>query len=155
VLLLPQDPDAAVLFEAWPPVRAAWEAAGLIVGGRGGPGLVEGGCARVWLDRPGGLTLYKNEYGGFRVDCPACGGLLSGPFGLAMEAWRRGGPRSLVCPGCGGEAGLEALCFRPEAAFAMGALVFSDVGGIELSAEALEGGRALFGPCRSLLRRLA
>ena len=154
MLLLPQDPDAAVQLEVWPAVRKGWEAAGLIVDGRGGPGLVEGGCARVWLDVPGRLTLYKNEYGGFRVDCPACEGLLSGPFGVAMEAWRRGGPRSLICPGCGGGSALESLSFRPEAAFALGALVFSDVGGIELSAEALRGGQALFGPCRSLLRRL-
>ena len=89
--------------------------------------VVEGGFSSVRVDRPGGVHLYANGQGGFRVSCPASGDSIVPAFSKALSAWRQGGERALICPSCGDEHALEAVDFRPAAAFGSGALVLADV----------------------------
>ncbi len=80
--------------------------------------------------------FFANGQGGFRVACPLDDRLLAGPFRVAIEAWRAGGPRSLSCP-CGQEHDLDALRFEPPAGFAREAVVVNDAPSAELAADTL------------------
>ncbi len=83
--------------------------------------------------------------GGFRVWCPVDARNATARFVPALEAWRRGGARSLAC-GCGGTHDLTALTYRPDCGFAKEWLEFSDVGAAELVAPdaLLEGVRVIW-----------
>ena len=115
--------------------------------------LLEGGCRRVWIDRPGRVWLYGNQRGGFRVQCPETGHNIAQEFGAAHRAWKGGGPRSMRCPSCGGVHALERVEFVPPAAFATWALVFSDAGSSTLSAAALAQIDGMLGPTQCIIRR--
>ncbi len=75
--------------------------------------------------------FFANGQGGFRVGCPLDGRSLTGPFRVAIEAWRAGGARSLACP-CGDQHDLDALRYEPPAGFAREALVVNDALSAEL-----------------------
>jgi hypothetical protein len=115
--------------------------------------LIEGGCARVWLDQPGRILLYANQSGGFHVQCPGCGENIARTFGLAHRAWKQGAVRSLVCPGCGVCQALEAVELNPPGAFSSWAIVFSGVGGSTLLPHAKQTIGAVVGEHRVILRR--
>jgi hypothetical protein len=115
--------------------------------------LVEGGCARVWLDQPGRMLLYANQTGGFRVQCPDCGDNIARTFGLAHRAWKQGAVRSLVCSGCGVTHALESVELNPPGAFSSWAIVFSGVGGNALQVHAKQAIEAAVGEHRVILRR--
>lgn len=157
LLFVAAAPDRSVDAAAFNTLEAGWRAEGLIATSGPGAGpqrdaLLPGGFARLWLDLAPDGALFANQLGGFRPRCPDSGAPLARPFAAAMEAWRAGGPRSLACP-CGRVHPLEALDFEPPAAFARGAVIFSDVRSVEPTRRCLEAIRALLGPHRLLLRR--
>jgi hypothetical protein len=115
--------------------------------------LIEGGCARVWLDQPGRTLLYANQSGGFRVRCPDCHDNIAQAFGVAHRGWKQGAARTLVCPGCGVTHALEAVVLQPPGAFSGWAIVFSSVGGTALTAQAKRAIEAAVGEHRVILRR--
>ena len=114
--------------------------------------LIEGGCNRIWLDRPGRLWLYGNQLGGFRVYCPESKALISAEFGRAHLAWKTGAARMLTCP-CGTEHALEDCVCSPPAAFATWAIVFADVESISLTPLVDSSIQAAIGPYRVVTRR--
>jgi len=114
--------------------------------------LVEGGCARIWIDRPGRLWLYGNQAGGFRVVCPVNGQSISQRFGQAHRDWKAGGPRTLECV-CGSTHALEDCVGRPPMAFGHWALVFSAVGGSRLTDRASRDVSRVIGDHSIVLRR--
>lgn len=116
-------------------------------------GLISGGCKRIWIDQPGRLWLYANQMGGFRVSCPATEALISTDFGRAHRAWKQSGPRTLSCSSCGQIHPLEDCLFRPPAAFARWALVFSDAADVALTPKAVEDIATALGPTQVLIRR--
>jgi hypothetical protein len=115
--------------------------------------VIQGGFERVWLDQPGRMLLYANQQGGFRVHCPVNNDNIAGLFGRALVAWKAGAARALRCSACGEEHPLETCELRPPGAFGRSAVVFSDVEGIALSAEASEVLADTLGPVHVLLRR--
>lgn len=114
--------------------------------------LIEGGCARIWVDRPGRIMLYANQTGGFRVRCPQTQAIISSEFGRAHRDWKAGGPRTLPCV-CGQVHPLEACTFNPSAAFATWAIVFAAAGGVALSERAERDLIQCIGPFQAVLRR--
>jgi len=151
LLVVPTDPhtplDEAVtarLFDGW----------GLDHNGRSEnlERFVDGGCNRIWMDRPGRLWLYGNQLGGFRVQCPETNVLVSAEFGRAHRAWKAGAQRALACP-CGSDHPLEACIFSPPAAFATWAIVFADIDGTSLTPLAKSSIQEAIGPYRVLTRR--
>ena len=143
---LTREPDA----EAFAVVQAQWRAAGLLDGG----GLVIGGFGRVWLDRPGRLTLYANQQGGYHVRCGVTGGNLARLFSAAVQRWREGAARELRCPHCGQRHPLEEVVLSPPGAFARGGVVFTDVGGLELAAGVGAALERVLGDWREVIRRV-
>ncbi|MSQ02423.1 MAG: hypothetical protein EXR71_11120 [Myxococcales bacterium] len=93
-------------------------------------GVVSG--AETWSGRE---RFFANGQGGFRVGCPYDGRSLTGPFRVAIEDWRAGGPRLLLCL-CGEQHDLGDLRYEPPAGFAREALVVNDAPSGELSAPA-------------------
>lgn len=157
LLRVPADLDAPPDQEAWQRLLAAWRADGRLAGsgsGRDGDGLIQGGFRRLWLDDPGRLTLYANQQGGFRVSCPRGGANLAAEFSAALQRWREGADRGLPCPACGAWHALEAIPLSPPGAFARWAVVFSDVGSLELREDAEQALIAALGPLRPVLRRV-
>ena len=114
--------------------------------------LVEGGCRRVWFDRPGRLMLYANQTGGFRTRCPDTSAVVSSEFGRAHRAWKAGGPRTMTCI-CGAVHALEDVVLQPPGAFARWAVVFSSAEGLALTERAMADLVELFGPVRTVIRR--
>jgi hypothetical protein len=160
LLLLPEHIDQDVDPVAFAFIADGWIGGGLLAHRPGGLGpgpaanaLLPGGFAALRLDRPGATTLYANEQGGFRAPCPRCGAPLAGPLSAAVEAWRRGGPRALTCPRCGWAGDLSAIQGQPPFGIARAAVIFADVGGVELSSLGQEALAALLGAARVVLRR--
>jgi hypothetical protein len=162
LLVLPGDTSTDLEIEALSALFAAWQARGLLVPGRAplrfgpGPGadtLVPGGFSSLWLDRPGGPTLFANQQGGFQVPCPSCGGPLAGPFGKAIQALRRGQELPVTCPACAGSFPLEGLALRPPGYLARGAVVFGDAGSDALEAGAQAELARVLGGVRLVARR--
>jgi len=114
--------------------------------------FVEGGCNRIWMDRPKRLWLYGNQLGGFRVHCPNHNTLISAEFGRAYRAWKAGSDRSVACL-CGSRHALESCSFSPPAAFATWAIVFSDTASAALTPLAESSIQAAIGPHRVITRR--
>ncbi len=162
LILVPDDPDL-------PPPVAGLTALldGFVADGRLAPArrplrhppgphadqLVAGGFSTLWVDLPGQRTLYANQLGGVRVDCPDCGRPLAREFGQAAERWRAGGDDTVTCPDCGLRRAVASLPLRPPGAFARVALVFADAAGVEPAAPLLEALQPLFGHTRVVLRR--
>ena len=115
--------------------------------------IVEGGCARVWLDEPGRTILYANQSGGFRVFCPFCRANISSAFGVAHLAWKREGLRQFVCSHCTRSVQLEDAELKPPGAFSAWAIVFSDVETADLTVSAKRALRRSIGEYRVVLRR--
>jgi hypothetical protein len=157
LLLLPTAPERGLDDRAWRSLVQDWSARGIVRDespGRRASDLIIGGFQRLWLDQPGGLHLFANHQGGYRVYCRDCQALVTGAFVSAVGRWRAGGRRELECPSCGHVASLEGLVYRPEAAYATWAVVLSSVTSLELEPELwLEINRAL-GPLRSIFRRV-
>jgi len=99
--------------------------------------LVIGGFALLRVDRPSQPTLYGNRQGGYRVRCPGCGTSIIFPALAALQSWRGGGDRSVVCPDCGVASALEALDYAPFAAPGRFALELRDVGGPSVGPSAI------------------
>lgn len=114
--------------------------------------IVDGGCERVWFDRPGRIVLYANQTGGFRVRCPDTGVNISAEFGRSHREWKCGGANTVDCP-CGTLHGLEACLLEPPGAFASWAIVFASAEGLALTEQAARDVRELVGPYRVVLRR--
>lgn len=151
LLVVPCDLEQGLDEEAVSRLFSAW---GLDAQGRSleSDRFVEGGCARIWVDRPGRLWLYGNQSGGFRVVCPVNGQSISKRFGQAHRDWKAGGPRTLECL-CGETHALEDCVGRPPMAFAQWALVFSAVGGSRLTERASRDAFRAFGEHAVVLRR--
>lgn len=79
--------------------------------------------------------FFANGQGGFRVACPATGAPVADRFWRALEAWRRGGPRTLACA-CGAEHDLDTLAYAPPAGFAAAWIEAIDAASDEPSAPA-------------------
>ncbi|MFT5679558.1 MAG: hypothetical protein ACI8RZ_000462 [Myxococcota bacterium] len=122
-------PDAAA-FDA---LKQAWTTEGRIGAGADPDRIVLGGFRRLWLDLPGRLTLYANQQGGYYVRCPVDGGNIVPAFSAAVQGWRGGGGFSLTCTSCGALHSLDAVTLAPPGAFAQGAVVLSNVGGLTLA----------------------
>lgn len=163
LMLVPTEPGRLLdegacvgLFDAWQ--EAGWLASGASPDRRlAGPladELLPGGFLALWLDRPPGEVLYANQQGGFRVQCPSCGGNLVPAFQAAVVARRQGVDRRVSC-GCGFDAALTEVPLAPPGAFARWALVFGDAGGLELTSRALQEAEERLGPLRLLARRRA
>lgn len=156
LVLVPSDPEAAPIA----PARAlleAWISRGVLMpDGGAGPRAAEllpEGFSRVRLDLPDGVGFYANRQGGFRVACPEGGANLVAAFVHATGAWRAGGPRTLSCPACGHTHPLEALDFRPPAAFGRLAIVIADVGSATLPVAARAEVERALGPFATIGRR--
>jgi hypothetical protein len=134
VLLAPADPDAdpGGVLRAW----AALRGRGLAAGWRLGQGP----------------AFLSNQQGGFAVHCPVDGRSVARPFGVALEAWRAGGPRALRCP-CGAVHDLAAVAFSPPAAFAVAWLEEAEAETGEVAPEVLALVEAAMGPVKVVLRR--
>jgi hypothetical protein len=143
---LEREPDAAA-FEV---LRSSWVASGRLSDGS----LVRGGFRRLWLDVPGHMALYANQQGGYYVRCPKSGGNLARIFGAAVQAWRGGGERSLVCPHCGEVHALEAVTLAPPGVFGLGAVVFSDTESVELGDDVQAQLRPVLGESLVIVRRV-
>lgn len=157
--LVPADPDA-------PPARTSFTRLleslrereviggdGLASGAAGW--LVAGGFRSARLDEPGSLTLYANQQGGFRVQCPACGQNAAPAFRDAVALWRGGGERALRCGHCDRRTALEDLDFRPPAAFGLRALLLVDVETAALTPAGLALVHDHLGPVRVIARRVS
>lgn len=161
LLILPRQPDRAPDAAAFAALIDGWSARGCVAPspGRIGAGpaaeaLLPGGFSALRLDLPARPALYANEQGGFRVPCPGCDAPLARALGPAFEGWRSGGPRRIACGACGRSQDLYAVEAVPPVGIALGAVIFMDVGGIELRPEALAALEATLGPApRALLRR--
>jgi hypothetical protein len=157
LLLLPTAPERALDDRAWSSLVHDWSAQEIVRDespGLRASELITGGFQRLWLDQPGGLHLFANHQGGYRVHCRNCQALVTGAFVPAVARWRAGGARELECPVCGYVASLEELVYRPDAAYATWAVVLSSVTSLEIEPERwLEINRAL-GPLRSIFRRV-
>ena len=138
-------------------LQQRWEDDRLLLADRAGDepnGLITVGFKRLWLDDPGRMVLYANQQGGFRVSCPQKGGNIAGSFQTALTQWRTGGPRTLKCPVCGCEHPLEACTLSPPGVFGRSAVVFSDVGGVQLTGRARADLLEAIGPFHVVLRRV-
>ena len=142
---------------AWDELIGAWESQGFIDGERPGPRvehLIQGGMIRLWLDRPGGISLFANHQGGYRVHCPHCGQCVTPAFVPVLELWRRGGRREMDCPYCDSRASLERLDFKPDAGFASWALVLSSVESLAIEGARRKEAESALGTLRPILRRV-
>lgn len=154
VHLCPTDPDAPRP-AAVDDVIAAWRASG-VLDAHGGPGpaadaLVPGGFARVWVDDPGRSTLIANHQGGFYASTPEGAAIQSAAFHAAARAHREGGPRTITVDGRTWP--LEALEYRPPAAWARWSIVLGDAAAITLG-EAAAIADSRLGPLRRIVRRI-
>ena len=151
------EPELLVLESVVSGLQQRWEDNRLLLGDQIGDdpnGLISGGFKRLWLDQPGRMMLYANQQGGFRVSCPQKGGNIAKAFETALRAWRKSGPRSLVCPVCHAEHPLEACTLSPPGVFGSSAIVFSDVGGVQLTGRARADLLEAIGPFHVVLRRV-
>lgn len=153
LLLVPVDPQRIPCAEAFAEVEQGWRDAGLLEA-KNGSGLVLGGFRRLWLDLPDRLWLYANHQGGYYVRCPQTGGNLAHSFSAAVQDWRRGGRFALDCPHCGQSHALDAVTLAPPGAFAKGAVIFSDVGSVDLADGVIEVLLPVLGESREIVRRV-
>ena len=117
-------------------------------------GIVEGGLARVRVDRPGRVILYANQQGGFGVTCPTCGANAVGAFSTAVTAWRAGADRVAACDACGERHPLEHYRCAPAAAFGRIAVVLHDVASAFLQEGVLAESQDLLGSLAVVRRRV-
>ena len=154
LLFVPADvervPDAA----AFDVVKQTWTSQGRLGRGAGRDALIIGGFRRLWLDRPDRLTLYANQQGGYYVRCPVTRGNLAPVFSAAVQEWRRGGEGVLACPHCQKPHPLESVILSPPGAFARGAVVFTDVGSLDMAEGARQALHAVLGEMREVIRRV-
>ena len=149
VLLVPEELECEPDRDAFAVVLAGWESTGHFLDGS----LISGGFRRVWLDVPGYMALYANQQGGYYVRCPKTQGTIARAFSAAVQTWRAGGEREMRCPECEQVHPLEAVVLAPPGAFAMGAVVFSDAGSLDLGASVQEELRGVLGESRVIVRR--
>ena len=157
LLITPNEAEREVGWDAVDAVVGRWEQMGALVGDRPGPEvdrLVRGGFERFWVERAQRVRLFGNQQGGFYTTCPQTGGNIAACFQRALLHWRTGGERALSCPECGGEHALEALTYRPEVAFARGAVVFSAVQSVQPEPLVLTDLEGPFGAVRVIHRRV-
>jgi hypothetical protein len=146
----PEEGDVSALIMAFSAVFAP--------GGGAGPAAatwVPGGFRRWRLDLPGRTLLYANQQGGFQVRCPVDEQSIVGEFSRSLSARTSlDGAAELDCP-CGARHRLDALVFRPPAAFGRFALVLHDVGSGSATAEAISTLSDRWGPLRIVPRRVS
>ena len=151
LLALPADLNSTADASAFAALSERWS-----LDGRGKSSdltaLVEGGCRRVWFDRPGRLMLYANQTGGFRTRCPVTAAIVSSEFGRSHRAWKEGGPRTMACV-CGAVHALEDVILQPAGAFARWAVVFASAQSLALTERAVADLVELFGPIQTIVRR--
>ena len=94
---------------------------------------VVGGFRRLHLQRHLRPSLVANHQGGYRVLCRKCNALITGHFVKAIQAYRSGGNREIHCSECGQHQDLNALVFRPHAAFVSFEVQLHDVQSAELT----------------------
>ncbi len=151
VLLLPDEPSAprglgTIAFAA---LEARSLTARVVIGGNG----------LVGPEERDAIAFVSNRQGGFSVRCPlppsAPGGsppILTRQFAGALERWRSGAERSVVCE-CGTRHDLAALAFAPPAGFARTWLRIEDAASGDVDPVALTAVAEVFGGVRILLRR--
>ena len=157
LLLVPNLPERPLGLASIGSLFDEWRARGLLDGD--GPGkkpneILPGGFVRIWIDSPDRMWLYANQQGGFRVQCPACGGNIAGEFNRAFREWKTGGVRSVACSHCGVHTDLNDCLHRPEAAFAQWAIVFSDVQSLEINPEIYDEVEQALGSMKVIVRRV-
>ncbi len=111
--------------------------------------LVQGGFARVRLDVPGAMALYSNGQGGFRVFCPRCATNLT-----AVWSGQPRDPGGEVICGCGATSRLDALDYRPPAAYGRWAVVIADAADGQITDAGGETVRSFLGEVRVIGRRV-
>ena len=99
---------------------------------------VVGGFRRLHLQRHLHPSLVANHQGGYRVNCRQCNALITGLFVKAIQAYRAGGSRELQCSDCGELQDLNALIYRPHAAFVSFEVQLHNVQSVELTAFAMD-----------------
>lgn len=156
LICVPQGVDTVLPHDRWPAVQQQWRAAGLL-GPRNSPtpALVEGGGEGVLVDVPETRVVYANQLGGFRVQCPACGGGVARSFAAAMEQSRAGGEIRVMCPSCNTVHGLASLRTRPSIRVGRSALILVDVGGSRLTESGARAVQDWLGPYTLVLRRVS
>jgi hypothetical protein len=155
LLVVPADPDHVAPVDVVRDLgraRGWWDDDG--APGPAADALVAGGFRAARLEVLDRARLFANQQGGFAVACPACGAPVVRAFEAAVRGWRDAtGPRALACPACGAVTALEALAFRPDAAFARTVLHLADVGAAEVRPDAREAIAAAWGAIRVVGRR--
>lgn len=150
------DPECLISAEVFHGLLRGWGEAKLLRRdgvGDDPSGLISGGFSRLWLDLPGRMLLYANQQGGFRVMCPQTGANIASEFGAALLGWRSGAARSLQCSSCSEAHALEGCVLAPPGAFGASAIVFSNVGDIQLSSRARSDLESAIGAFHVVVRR--
>lgn len=95
------------------------------------------------------MILYANGQGGFRVFCPRCDGNLT-------AAWmaRPRDPHARVACSCGADTRLDALDYRPPAAFGRWAVVIADAEDGKITDAGGAAVRTILGEVRVIGRRV-
>lgn len=132
--LVPTEPDRACPFDTPGRLQRLQTSGSGPEPGPPGEALIPGGWVGVRLDRPPGPHLYGNKQGGYRIRCPSCAAPLIAEATDALERWRGGGDRALVCRRCQQPHSLEGLDYRPAAAPARFAIELRDIQGLDLTA---------------------
>jgi len=157
VLCVPQDIDLSPASDSWDDALVRWSADGLVCADRPTAQFIGGGAKGIRLDHPTGRVVYGNQLGGFHVTCPSCGAGLARAFASAMEASRqdtRSSPVATVrCPRCDTATPLPEVDARPPIQIGRCAVVFVDVGGVELTDRGREAVEELLGPFAVIFRR--
>jgi len=112
------------------------------------------GFVRIRIEETTQPRLYANHQGGYRVSCPFCTANIARGFSSAVEKWRRGEERNMLCHQCNESFSLENAIGRPSFAFASAAIVLSDVQRAVLGEDWVERCDALLGEYRIIYRRL-
>ena len=99
--------------------------------------------------------VYANQLGGFRVQCPSCGGGIARSFARAMEQGRTSGKIQVSCATCHTVHGLASIRTRPPIRVGRSALILVDVGGSRLTESGAHAVRDWLGPYTVVLRRVS
>ena len=98
--------------------------------------------------------IYGNHQGGYRVRCSSCAENIVSAFSIAVEQWRAGGERRVLCPHCSYTQPLEESTFAPPVAFSRAVLNLIDVQEARFAQEAHEDMEKILGSHRIIYRRI-
>jgi hypothetical protein len=117
--------------------------------------FILGGFKSFRIERHEYPILFANHQGGYRVNCPSCQNHLARTFSSAVTRYRRERHLfSLLCEACSSTFQLDQLLFSPTAGFARYAIIFQDVGGIDLSQSGIAEISTLMKDFHMILKRM-